>query len=426
MRNFPEVVTQEFVLLGPSTPTLRCVAEPPPVRFATELAGHLHDRWADDPAVTDSFGGRDTFTRSLEQVDVLDEVFRRAGADYFQLGGTPAEASQNFAATQLKYRRIGVRPSLPGQVAHHLDQIALPRGDPHYRAALLVAARAELEHPSRPEYHNAYHFSDVIAATIEFLKKNNTLAVESAHGAIKLSRQELAIGIIAAAGHDAGHPGGKNALPGESSAPDPFRLERRSASIVAPLLRAAQLPFASAARITAAILATSPDCNGPARLLKEIDRLHDAGELIEWSKLPLHEEFPELRLVAEDPVTRVIAQNLRCADLAQSCLFGTESNQIATHALQNEWSGRGYSDMLLGDTVAGDGKVIPGGKTVRARMGFLDFGAFGESGPTAAGARAAVGQNYADLYADSKVRLDSVLAQEKLHAVVPIGFDPVA
>ena len=234
MRNFPEVATQEFVLLSPSTPTLRCVAEPPPVRFATEVAGHLHDRWADDPAVTDSFGGRDIFTRTLEEVDVLDEVFRRAGADYFQLGGTPAEASQNFAATQLKYRRTGVRPSLPGQVAHYLDQIAFPRGDPHYRAALLVAARAELEHPSRPEYHNVYHFSDVIAATIEFLKKNNTLAVQSAHGAIKLSRQELAIGIIAAAGHDAGHPGGKNALPGESVAPDPFRLERRSVSIIAP------------------------------------------------------------------------------------------------------------------------------------------------------------------------------------------------
>ena len=89
-----------------------------------------------------------------------------------------------------------------------------------------------------------------------------------------------------------------------------------------------------------------------------------------------------------DPATRAIAQNLRCADLAQSCLFGTESNQIATLALQNEWSSRGYSDTLLGDIVAEDGKVIPGGKTVRARMGFLDFGAFAESGPTAAGARA--------------------------------------
>lgn len=222
------------------------------------------------------------FDRTVEEIDALDQVFEATGGRYFQLGSTPVEASRNFADTQLQYRRTGVRPSLSGQVAHYLDQIAFPKNDPHYDAALLVAARAELEHPSRPEYHNSYHSSDVIAATIEFLKKNNVLAVQGVSGAVKLSRQELAIGIIAAAGHDIGHPGGKNALPSEKTAADPFRLERASVSIITPLLEEVGLPSQSIERITTAILATSPDCKEPS---------------------------PELGLLAADPALRVITQH---------------------------------------------------------------------------------------------------------------------
>ncbi len=62
---------------------------------------------------------------------------------------------------------------------------------------------------------------------------------------------------------------------------------------------------------------------------------------------------------------------------------------------------------LLGDSIAGDGAVIRGrnGQTLRARKGFLDFVAYGEKGPDAAGVKAAVGQNYSDLYADAKAKL---------------------
>ena len=71
-----------------------------------------------------------------------------------------------------------------------------------------------------------------------------------------------------------------------------------------------------------AILTTSPDMNGPANLLKEIDRLHHDGQPIEWEALPDHEAFSDLKLLAKDPVTRVISQNLRPADLGQSSMFG--------------------------------------------------------------------------------------------------------
>jgi 3'5'-cyclic nucleotide phosphodiesterase len=425
MWNFPEVNTEEFALLGLNTPVLRKTVERPQSRFSTEVAKYILNQWANDVDVIENFGGPTVFARTIERVDALDEVFRSAGGAYFHVGSSSAEALKNFAATQLKYRRTGVRPSLPGQAAHYLDLIASPSNDPHYRAALLVAARAELEHHSRPEYHSTYHVSDVIAVTIEFLKKNNALAARGVRGAVKLSRQELAVGIIAAAGHDVGHPGGKNALPGETVARDPFRLERRSVDIIGTLLRAAQLPSMSVAKITAAIFSTSPDCNGPGKLLREIDQRENAGEPIEWSKLPEHEQFPELRLVAEDSATRAISQSLRCADLAQSCMFGLRSNEMATRDLQAEWRNRGYSDQLVGDIVAEDGAVIRDGKTLRARMGFLDFAAFGPAGPAGAGVKAAVGDTYEDLYKDTRARLDSVRAQEKAHAVLSVCFDPV-
>lgn len=380
----------------------------PKSRQTNEIARYFRHEAANDPAVADLYRGEAAFNDIVGKITLLDRRFESVGGMYFHLGSNPTDTAQNFAETQMAYRLTGVRPSLPGQVAHYLDQIGLSKQEPHYKAAALVAARGEVEHPSRPEYHDAYHSSDVIAAMMAFLKKNNVLAVQGVPGAVPLSRQEIAVGIIAAAGHDVGHPGGKNALPGETVARDPFRLERNSVEIIEPLLDAAGLPPDSIARIRVAILSTSPDCNGPAKMLKEINRLHSSGEQIEWQKLPDHEKFSELQLLAEDPVVRVLAQNLGCADLAQSAMFGLTSNEIATHALQMEWRKRGYHDKLIGDLTAADGHLIPDGQTLKARKAFLDFGAYGEGGPNAAGAKAAVGRNYADLYSDTKAKLESL------------------
>lgn len=429
MWNFPEVVGDEFVQLNLNVPAFRKPSDRPD-RRQTELAKYLHDSWADNPAVVANFGGVDVFHQTVDKIDALDECFQSIGGGYlhlgyFHLGGSPVETLENFAETQLQYWQTGVRPILPGQVAHYLDQIAMSKEDPYYKAAVLVAVRAELEHASRPEYHGLCHTSDVIAATMEFLKKNNALSVQRIPRAIKLSRHELAIGIIAAAGHDVGHPGGKNSLPGEKKAPDPFRLERKSIEIIEPLLEVAGIPAESLARIKAAILATSPDLNGPCKLFKELGRLHDAGEPIQWQKLPDHKTFSELRLLADDPALRAISQNLRCADLSQSCMFGLRSNEIATRALQAEWRNRGYDDQLIGDAIAGDRVVIPNGQTIKARQKFLDFVAYGEAGPDAAGAKAAAGSNYADLCADTKAKFEAVRIEEKTHAVLSICFDPV-
>lgn len=61
MWNFPEVVTEEFVLLGLTTPAFRRDVERSDVRLSTKLARHLHDRWAKDEVVAGNFGSRDVF-----------------------------------------------------------------------------------------------------------------------------------------------------------------------------------------------------------------------------------------------------------------------------------------------------------------------------------------------------------------------------
>jgi hypothetical protein len=151
------------------------------------------------------------------------------------------------------------------------------------------------------------------------------LSVQGVPGAVKLSRQEIAIGIIAAAGHDLDIQEERMRFPARSLQPTRSGLERQSVAIIKPLLRAAGIPAESIERITAPILATSAARNGPRWLLNEIDRLHLAGQQIEWQTIAEHEKFPELRLLAEVPSIRVIAQNLQCADFGAILLVRAET-----------------------------------------------------------------------------------------------------
>jgi hypothetical protein len=382
-----------------------------------ELSECIRRTWSRNSAVLSIFGGEQAFNCTLDKIAALDHEFRSTSGIYFHLGSSHAETARNFADTHLSYWQTGIRPSLPALAAHYLDGVGLSLEDPYYKAALLVATRGELDHVNRPQYHGPNHFSDVLAATIEFLKKNNELADAGIGAAFKLSPHELAVGVIAAAGHDLGHPGGKNTLPGEKLASDPFRLEKKSVEMIKVLVLEAGIPSKSIARIEATVLTTSPDLNGPRKLLAEIDKLHNRGEQIEWEKLAYHETFPDLNLLGTDPVVRVVSQNLRAADLAQSCMFGLRANEIATAALQAEWKSGGYPDQLLGNSRLLDGTVIREGQTIKARKGFLDFAAWGKEGPDAAGAQAAAGQNYSALYADTKAKLEIVQAEESAHAV---------
>jgi hypothetical protein len=100
MWNFPEIITEEFVLLGLNTPVLRKTAERPQTRFSTEVAEYIRDQWTNHEDVVETFGGPGVFANTIANIDALDEVFRSAGGDYFHVGSSSAEALKNFAATQ--------------------------------------------------------------------------------------------------------------------------------------------------------------------------------------------------------------------------------------------------------------------------------------------------------------------------------------
>src|SRR5256885_8961322 len=93
----------------------------------------------------------------------LDSNFESGGGVFFHLGSSPAETAEAFTKIHVdNYREVG-RPSLPALVAHHLDEIGLAKDDPHYKAALLVASRAEIDLAKTPQYHNTNHYADVTA-----------------------------------------------------------------------------------------------------------------------------------------------------------------------------------------------------------------------------------------------------------------------
>src|SRR5262249_54774026 len=152
------------------------------------------------------------------------------------------ETAERFTRIHIEQYRDGARPSLPLLVAHHLDDIGLAPDSPHYKAALLAAARAEVDGATVPQYHNKNHFADVTAQTAEFLNHNNTLADKGVAGAHKLTIEEIADSITAAVAHDIDHPGGKNAPPGErATAKNRLRLEEASFDALEPLLKKAGL-----------------------------------------------------------------------------------------------------------------------------------------------------------------------------------------
>ena len=343
---------------------------------------------AKDPAIIETFGGAEKFDATLTRIGVLDAAFTAAGGVFFSLGATPQETSERFTRIHIEQYRDGARPSLPLLVAHHLDDIGLAPDSPHYKAAILVAARAEVELATTPQYHNTNHFADVIAQTAEFAKRNNALAAKGVTGACHLAPEEMADTITAAAGHDIDHPGGKNALPGKRlAAANRLRLEEQSFNALLPLLEASGLAKEAIDGIHTMIQTTSPD--GPHHILKACATANQEGETLDWSKLDPAGAMPELKTLGEtllaDPKLTARAAMLQDADLGASAFQGLASNLRMTDFFSRELAERAYGDKLRGPS---------------AFLGFSDVVV--GAGPSSAAAQDAVGQNYKDLYAETR------------------------
>ncbi|MEZ0226963.1 MAG: hypothetical protein ACAH83_20595 [Alphaproteobacteria bacterium] len=348
----------------------------------------LREMAAKDPSIVETFGGREAFDRTVSKIGGLDTKFQQTGGIFFALGSSPQESAERFTQIHIEQYREGARPSLPALVAHHLDDIGLSKESPHYKAALLVAARAEVDLANTPQYHNKNHYADVTAHVAEFVKKNNELAERGVPGARKLSVEEMADSITAAVAHDIDHPGGKNAAPGTmADASNRLKLEEQSFRAIEPLLKEAGLTTGAIDDIHTMIQTTSPD--GPHSILKFIAKAQQEGKPVEWEKIDPNNKMPELRELAEklakDPKLTARAAMLEDADLGASAFEGKKSNVVMSEVFTQELMERNYNENLKGPS---------------ARQGFSDF-VVGE-GPASAAAQDALGANYKQMYAETK------------------------
>lgn len=343
------------------------------------------------PAAYAAFGGRKELLYTLFDIMALDDRFRTSGGKYFHAGETPEETAQLFTSIHIQQYREGVRPSIPTLTAHHLEDMGLAKESPHYHAAMLVAARAELCMAQEPAYHNKCHFEDVIAHMAAFLKKNNSLADKGTPHVYKFTPEEMATAMIAAIGHDIDHVGGKNQLPGQMPGSfDVYRLENQSFRAIAPLLAEAGLEPCAIGEIRSLIRSTSPD--GPYGILKKIVQVQKASNATEWREIDPGNAFPELRALLDDPKLAARAAMLVDADLAASAYEGIVSNETMSAALTREWQN---PDRLY--------KVLSGPKTGQledlcgsfARAGFILF-VVGD-GPISIAAQQLLGKNYESL-----------------------------
>jgi hypothetical protein len=337
------------------------------------------------PDSVEAFGSVETINRILQSIKERDEVFEKTGGAWFGLGASPERTAEAFTRIHINQYRNEARPSLPALAAHHLKEFGLTPDNPHFRAAMLVAARAEIAEGVEPEYHNRNHYEDVTAQTAEFLKHNNQLAIAGASGARMLTPEEMADSLTAALGHDLDHPGGKNAMPGEAKATDIYRLERKSFAAIEPLLQQAGLAPREIEDIHTMILTTSPD--GPHGILKAVAKAQQEGQTLLWADVDPDNKFPELQVLAADPKLTQRAAMLEDADLGASAFEGLASNVAMSENFTGELQSRGYK--FLSGPKAGQPEDLRG---VFSRAAFGKF-VVGE-GPASVAAQDAVGANY--------------------------------
>lgn len=381
------------------------------------IADMIKDIAASNPAIIVDLGGQDTFDKTIKKISAFDTQFSERGQVFFSLGATPMETAERFTQIHIEQYRDTGRPSLPALVAHHLDDIGLAKDSPHYKAAVLVAARAEIDLAKTPQYHNTEHYADVTAHVAELLKRNNELAAAGVPGAIKLTKEEMADSITAAVGHDLEHPGGKNNLPGQKPGEfDPLRLEKIAFNAMLPLMQEAGLPQKSIDEIKVMIMTTSPD--GPHGMLKSMAKSHIDGTPIDFDKFVHAAKFPELRVLVDDPKLTARAAILEDSDLGASAFEGMKSNTKMSQIFTEELQERDYRKMAAPDQL--EDLRGPG-----ARLGFSKF-VVGD-GPASLAAQASVGQNYTEMFKATEEELrQSQVAATKERNIPTVSAAPKA
>ncbi|MDD9901033.1 MAG: hypothetical protein OXT65_08655 [Alphaproteobacteria bacterium] len=286
---------------------------------ASEIVAHEVLRVLQDTeGSADLFGGDAELKATLDSVTQMDRSFEQNGGVFFQAGNDAFETAQTFTDIHVEQYRETGRPSMPALAVHHAEQLGLEQETPEYKALLLVAMRAETKAAAEPDYHSKHHYMDVAAVTATALKANNDMCDMEHPDAVPLTKQEQALTLIAAIGHDLEHDGGKN--PKENH----YFYEQKSLDAMHPLLEAAGLEQNDIQKIDMIVLGTSPD--GPHAVLKNTAKAALNDEAPDMAKIDPENKFPEIHGLAATPAMAQMAAIVADADVYASSGAGMESN----------------------------------------------------------------------------------------------------
>jgi len=209
-------------------------------------------------------------------------------------------------------------------VSSSLDPIAK-------KAASILATRIDRDPLCRvPAYHNVAHYLDtaVTALTLAHWEAQNPSTLLNNWG-LQLIKEDVADCFIAGLIHDLGHPGGNNNGV-------PFKLEKESWALAAPLLRQAGYSDQRLQRLETLILATDPSHGVP--MVERAMRIHTRTK---------EEEVDFVAPLTElnDPQTAAMAYIVTKADIAFSLMQETSFNR--TKAMHREFEERGTGNALF-------------------------------------------------------------------------------
>jgi hypothetical protein len=196
-----------------------------------------------------------------------------------------------------------------------LEKLNLPESHAHLvRGGLRIAQKVDESGAGQPSYHNQYHIAEVVMAAFILGKRE------------RLPEFLIAEIVVAAAGHDLGHPGHNNTAP--------FEIETLSFNIAAPILTECGWNEAELHRFRQMLMATDFVNGVPfAR-----------SNYLETRSLP-----PESAAFCEATQCIVLTE----ADILFSC-FTTEYNEELSKLLSQEWN------------------LPTANLTVKQRLGFLN------------------------------------------------------
>ena len=266
--------------------------------------------------------------KTLKNIQKMDDEFQENGGVFFHAGKDAFETAKKFTEIHVEQYRNSDRPSLPALAAHHAEKIGLEEDSPLYKAMLLVATRAEMKQAVTPEYHSQEHYADVTAVAANLVHENNRMLANGEKGAVPLSKEEQAIVILAAIGHDIDHDGNSN------PADNPYFNENKSFTLIVPLLEDAGVDQKDIAKIHTMILTTSP--NGPHSVLKNIAQTVRNDGHADWEKVAGNEKHPDLKVLTQDRNLLEMASILSDSDLYGSFGAGMESNVEMSRLLTKE------------------------------------------------------------------------------------------